>query len=227
MDKYYPNIYNMHEVGSHLKNYKNNTKVGYYTMEIEIENPKLPQRTGYIPKDQRKKILLLSDDARLPSGIGTMSREIILQTCHVFNWAQLGAAVNHPDAGKIFDASESLTAETGVKDTYLRIYPYNGYGDAGTIRWLLMNERPHAIMHFTDPRYWIWLYEMEQEIRELIPIIYYSIWDDLPYPRYNRDYYRSCDAIFSISKQTHNIIKQVVGEDNISLYRFDGVQHEK
>ena len=57
-------------------------------------------KKGYIPKDKRKKILLLSDDIRTQSGIGTMSREIVLKTAHHFNWVNLGGAVKHPDNGK-------------------------------------------------------------------------------------------------------------------------------
>jgi len=62
-------------------------------------------KQGYIRREDRKKILLLSDDLRLPSGVGNMSREIVLGTAHVFNWVQLGAALNHPEVGKIVDAS--------------------------------------------------------------------------------------------------------------------------
>jgi hypothetical protein len=173
-------------------------------------------RNGYIPKDQRKKILLLSDDLRMPSGVGVMSREIVLGTCHHFNWVQLGAAVNHPEHGKAVDISQSLAQETGVEDASLRIFPYNGYGDANAIRALMNMERPSAIMHFTDPRYWIWLYQMEHEIREHCPILYYSVWDDLPFPMYNRPYYRSCDALFAISRQTHNIHRNVLGAENVT-----------
>ena len=43
-------------------------------------------KKSYIPKDQRKKILLLSDDIRTSSGVGVMSREIVLSTAHHFNW---------------------------------------------------------------------------------------------------------------------------------------------
>ena len=35
-------------------------------------------KEGYLPKEQRKKILLLCDDIRMHSGIGTMAKEIIL-----------------------------------------------------------------------------------------------------------------------------------------------------
>lgn len=171
-------------------------------------------RTGYLPKEQRKKILFLADDMRVTSGIGVMTREIIEGTCHRYNWAHVGAGVQHPEAGKVVDVSAAVTNETGVDDAYVRIYPYNGYGDSRLIRQLIEIEKPDAILHFTDPRYWIWLYQMEHELRQKMPILYYNIWDDLPFPFYNKEYYMSCDSLFSISKQTYNINKNVLGPEN-------------
>lgn len=167
----------------------------------------------WLPKEQRRKILLLSDDLRVPSGIGVMSREIVEGTAHRYNWVQVGAGVNHPDIGKIMDLSEAVSKETGVEDASVKIYPYNGYGDSRLIRWLIDTEKPDAILHFTDPRYWVWLYQIEYEIRRKLPLLYYNIWDDLPYPMYNKEFYMSCDALFSISKQTYNINKQVLGNE--------------
>ena len=46
-------------------------------MASEIKLPKLKKTT---PKREKKKILLLSDDLRMSSGVGTMSREIVLGT---------------------------------------------------------------------------------------------------------------------------------------------------
>ena len=57
---------------------------------------------GYIEKDKRKKILLLSDDLRMHSGVATMSREIVVGTAHKYNWFQLGAALKHPEIGKSY-----------------------------------------------------------------------------------------------------------------------------
>jgi len=172
-------------------------------------------RDNWLPKEERKTILFLGDDLRIPSGIGTMSKEIVEGTCHRYNWVQLGAAINHPDAGKVLDISEDLSNRTGVKDTSCFVHPWNGYGDPFILRQLMEHYNPSAILHFTDPRYWVWLYNMEHEIRQNIPIFYYNIWDSLPAPKYNRNFYRSCDALFSISKQTYNINKQVLGPDNV------------
>jgi glycosyltransferase involved in cell wall biosynthesis len=182
-------------------------------------------RTGYIPKDQRKKILLLSDDMRVTSGVGVMSREIVEGTCHHYNWIQVGAGVNHPEMGKIVDMSDAVSNETQVPDASVRIYPYNGYGDSRLIRQLIDLEQPDAILHFTDPRYWIWLYQIEHEIRQHIPMFFYAIWDDLPYPFYNEWYYQSDDWIGCISKQTYNIVKQVSREKPREPWSVSYVPH--
>ena len=153
----------------------------------------------------KKRILLLSDDLRLHSGIGTMSKEFVEGTLHKYDWIQLGGAVKHPEEGKIADISKEAQKTTGVKDAYLKIYPISGYGNSSVVRELIVREKIDGIMHFTDPRFWGWLYNMEHEIRQTIPIMYYNIWDDLPYPQWNENAYESCDALMAISKQTYNI----------------------
>jgi glycosyltransferase involved in cell wall biosynthesis len=163
----------------------------------------------WLPKEERKTMLFLSDDMRVPSGIGTMTREIIEGTCHRYNWVQLGAAIDHPEAGSIVDLSDDVSNRTDTKDASVVVYPFNGYGDQFILRHLMQDHNPSAILHFTDPRYWDWLYNMENEVRQDIPIFFYTIWDDLPYPYYNANFYRSCDWLGCISKQTYNIVKQV------------------
>ena len=163
--------------------------------------------------NSRKKILLLSDDFRSPSGVGTMSAEIILGTAHKYNWVQIGAAINHPEAGKIVNMSEYVNEMTGLTDANVKIIPSNGYGDITFLRQVMKMEKPDAIFIFTDPRYWTWLFDAEREIRSQVPILYLNIWDDLPYPLYNKPYYLSCAGLFAISKQTYNINKQVLGKE--------------
>ena len=167
-------------------------------------------KKGYIPKDQRKKILLLSDDIRTHSGVGCQSRQIVLNTAHHFNWVNLGGAVKHPEAGKGFDLSPEINRLTEISDSDVKVIASNGYGDANLLRQIIAQEKPDAIMHFTDPRYWIWLYQMENEIRQNIPMVFYTIWDDVPYPMYNREFYRSDDMHLCISRQTENIVKNVL-----------------
>jgi glycosyltransferase involved in cell wall biosynthesis len=169
-------------------------------------------KEGYIPQAQRKKILLLCDDIRMTSGISTMAREIVLGTAHHYNWVNLGGAINHPDQGKRFDLNGDTNQYAGIDDASVVLYPINGYGDPMLLKQIIQLEKPDAIMMFTDPRYWVWLFQMEHEIRKTMPIIYLNIWDDLPYPMYNKSYYESCDGLLAISKQTENINYAVLGE---------------
>lgn len=157
----------------------------------------------------KKKILLLTDDIRLNSGISTMAREFVMGTVDKYDWVQLAAAVKHPDQGKKVSVSKDVAKHTGVEDASVFLYPSNGYGDQTTLRQLLKIENPDLILHFTDPRYWIWLYEMEAEVRRQCPLMYYTIWDNIPDPLYNRSYYESCDQLACISKLTYGIVKRL------------------
>ena len=117
--------------------------------------------------------------------------------------------IEHPDNGKVVDMRDALKDELGLEDGYLKVYPTNGYGNPEMLREIMNIEKPDAILHYTDPRFWGWLYHMEHELRQNIPIFYYNIWDDLATPKYNQFFYESCDLIMNISKQTCVIVDEV------------------
>jgi glycosyltransferase involved in cell wall biosynthesis len=167
---------------------------------------------AYLPQNERKKILLICDDIRVHSGVATVARELVLNTAQHFNWVNIGGAINHPEQGKRLDLSLDTNNNTGLTDASITLYPTNGYGDANLIRQLITVEKPDAIFLITDPRYFIWLFQIENEIRKKMPIIYLNIWDDYPAPMYNKGYYESCDALLAISKQTKNINELVLGD---------------
>jgi glycosyltransferase involved in cell wall biosynthesis len=167
--------------------------------------------TGYIPQKDRKKIILLCDDLRMHSGIATMAREFVMGLAGKYNWVQIAGSVTHPEKGKIMNLDQATNQATGLTDSYVRLYPVDGYGDANILNEVIKMEKPDALLHFTDPRFWGWLYQIERELRQKLPIGFYSIWDDLPYPMYNRAFYESCDWIGCISKQTKNIVESVLG----------------
>ena len=184
----------------------------------------------YLPPNERKKILLICDDIRVPSGVATVAKEIVIHTCKHFNWVQVAGAIKHPDKGKKFDISQDTNKESGIEDSSVILYPVDGYGNPDLIRQLIKMEKPDAIFIITDPRYFMWLFEMEGEIRKQIPIVYLNIWDDYPAPLYNKAFYQSCDALLGISKQTVNINKIVLGkeaEDKIIKYIPHGLNHTK
>ena len=44
-------------------------------------------KEGYLKKEDRKKILLLTDDIRVHSGVAQIGREMVMNTSHRYNWA--------------------------------------------------------------------------------------------------------------------------------------------
>jgi glycosyltransferase involved in cell wall biosynthesis len=186
-------------------------------------------KTSYIPKNKRKKILLLGDDLRMHSGVATMLREIVTKTSNHFNWLQLAGAINHPEQGKRFDLSQATEQQFGVKDAEVIVIPINGYGNPQMIRDVIKAEKPDVLMMMTDPRYYVWLFQIENEVRKHIPIVYLNIWDDYPAPLYNEDFYKSCDGFAAISKQTKNINRIVLGDDaknKVIKYVPHGIDHQ-
>ena len=172
----------------------------------------MKEKTGYIPQNKRKKILLICDDIRVHSGVATIAREMVIHTAHHFNWVNIAGAINHPEQGKRFDISQDTNTNAGIEDSSVFLYPVNGYGDANFVRHIMSIEKPDAIMLITDPRYFEWLFAIENEIRKEIPIVYLNIWDDYPAPLYNKSFYESCDALLAISKQTKLINELVLGD---------------
>ncbi len=106
-----------------------------------------------LSRDKRKKILILSDDLRVFSGVGTVTRELILGTAHHFNWVNLGGAINHPESGKKIILDDEINKLINITDSEVSVYPFNGYGNPFILRQLLEIEKPDALMIFTDPRY--------------------------------------------------------------------------
>jgi len=151
------------------------------------------------------KVFCLADSPLAPSGVGTQTRYMIeglLQTGK-FQFVCFGGAIRHPDYKPI------RTEEYG--DDWL-IYPVDGYGSQEQVRALLKAQKPDIVWIMTDPRFWGWLWEIDNEVRSVAPLVYYHVWDNLPYPTFNRKWYLSNDVIASISKVTHNIVENVAPE---------------
>jgi len=188
------------------------------------------KKEGYIKLEDRKKILLITDDIRVHSGVAQIGRELVINTSSHYNWCQIAGSINHPDKGKVTDISKDISKESGIEDSYCKLYPVDGYGDPDTLREIIKLEQPDAILLITDPRYFQWVFNMEEEIRRDIPIAYLNIWDDMPAPQYNEEFYESCDALFGISKQTVAINKIVLGDKadgKVIKYVPHGLNDEK
>jgi glycosyltransferase involved in cell wall biosynthesis len=148
----------------------------------------------------KKKILVLSDHPLSPSGVGTQTKymiEALLKTGR-YQFICLGGAMKHADYTPI-------TVDPYGKD--FLIIPVDGYGNEETVRSALRKEKPDALWFMTDPRFYEWLWQIEDEVRSLVPMIYYHVWDNFPVPLYNKAYYDSTDYVVSISRVTEEIVR--------------------
>ncbi len=153
----------------------------------------------------KKKILVISDHPLSPSGVGTQTKymiEALLKTGR-YKFVCLGGASKHQQYNPV--------SVQGWGDDFI-IYPVDGYGNHEIIRSLMQKERPDAMWFMTDPRFYEWLWEIENEIRVNVPMIYYHVWDNFPPPHFNGKFYRSNDKVVCISKVTHEILKTVTPE---------------
>jgi glycosyltransferase involved in cell wall biosynthesis len=154
---------------------------------------------------EKKKILVLSDHPLSPSGVGIQTRymiEALLKTGR-YKFLCLGGAMKHDDYTPV-------SVEPWGKDFV--IFPIDGYGNHEMIRSIMHKERPDVLWFMTDPRFYEWLWEIENEVRANMPMVYYHVWDNFPAPHFNAKWYRSCDEVACISKVTHQIVQEVAPE---------------
>jgi len=154
---------------------------------------------------EKKKIFVIADHPLTPSGVGTQTRyfiEALLKTGR-YQFVCFGGAIKH-------HSYQPMKTEEWDEDWI--IYPVDGYGNQDMVRTLMRTQRPDMLWFMTDPRFFPWLWAMDNEIRAHMPMVYYHVWDNKPYPTYNKKYYESNDVIATISKITDDIVKTVVPE---------------
>lgn len=145
-----------------------------------------------------KKLLFIADDIRLNTGVGIQARKLLkgLSKTGKYEVVELACASNHRDLNP-------------VKEENILIYPINiqrEYGNQNVIRQLIGREKPDFIIPFGDPRFFGYLFQMDDEIREHCKILFYHTWDNDPFPKFNVPFYNSCDGLVMISKFSYNLI---------------------
>lgn len=146
---------------------------------------------------KKLKVLVLSDHALSTSGVGTQTRHLLTGLINKGRWSfrQFGAAVKHSDYRTVV-----------VNDDFI-IKPIDGFGNPEMLRIALATEKPDILFIFTDPRFFVWLFEMEDEIHQICPIVWWHVWDNYPYPEFNNAFYESTDLINCHSHMTYTMLK--------------------
>jgi len=141
---------------------------------------------------------MLADHPLSTSGVGTQSRWLIngLIGTGKYSFRVFGGAVKHENY------------ETIAVNPDFIIKPTDGFGNREMLRHALATEKPDVLLLFTDPRFFIWVWEMEDEIRQLCPIAYNHLWDNPPWPDFNKVLYESTDLINCINYPTYEMVKE-------------------
>ena len=155
--------------------------------------------------DKKIKVLTISDHPLMPSGVATQTKYFIegLLRSGKFQVISLGGAIKHQNYQPV------RTEEFGEDWT---IFPVDGFGDPNIIRSLIRSEKPDILWFMTDPRFYGWLWQIANEVRPLVPMVYYHVWDNYPYPKFNKPFYDSNDIIATISKVTDDIVRTISPE---------------
>lgn len=166
---------------------------------------------------ERKHILWLSDHPLVPSGVGIQANYTITNLLKTgrYRFTCLGGAIKHPDY-----TPQQVDPDTFGAGNWV-IHPVDGHGNKDMLRQFLARERPEALVLFTDPRFFTWVWEMEDEIRQVCPIVYWHVWDNDPVPDFNRPLYEATDFVMALSLKTYGIL-QGIGFDR---ERFAYVPH--
>ena len=155
------------------------------------------------------KVLVIADNPFAPSGVGTQTKYMIEGLLKTGNYSFycLAGAIKHNDYRII------QTEEYGED---FQVQPVDGYGTQELIREIINQKKPDILWFMTDPRFWTWLWEIDNEVRAKIPMVYYHVWDNYPYPDYNRKYYQSNDYVCTISKVTDDIVRHLAPELDVT-----------
>ena len=153
-------------------------------------------------EDKKIKVMTISDHPLHPSGVGIQTRYFIqsLLDTGEFEFISLAGAQHQPDHKPI---------KTEKYGDDWKIFPVHEFGSQEIVRSVLRTEKPDVLWIMTDPRFYEWLWQIDDEIRSLVPIVYYHVWDNYPYPTFNKKFYESNDTIVTISKVTSDIVRTV------------------
>lgn len=143
------------------------------------------------------KLLVVSDDIRYFTGVGIQCEKLLrgLHKKGIYDIVEI--------AGSLIPQSNEPVIYHGIK-----LYPISdGYGNPGVFREIFAREKPDIVLTFSDPRFFSYLYVLDNEIRKFSKLISYHTWDSDPFPNFNLPWYSACDEVVLISNFSYNLMK--------------------
>lgn len=158
---------------------------------------------------EKLNVLILGDHPLHLSGVAHALRDITnsLLNTNRFRIIHLGAAIKHDDMRPIKPREDWI------------VVPCEGFGTIQQVSQICHQNQIDIILMMSDPRFYTWLLHRDNEIRNNIPIVWYCIWDNLPYPIFNSWIWNSVDYNVAISQVTHELLN-VVCPNNKNISRL-------
>ena len=147
---------------------------------------------------KKYKIITISDAPIATSGVAISAGVLFrgLLNTGKYEIKSIGSAIKHPSYETISPLPDWI------------IKPTDGFADRNIIRQIIATEKPSALFIFTDPRFFMHVFEMEDEIHQVCPIVYWSVWDAPPKPIFNNVLYDSTDLLNCISWLTYEMLSE-------------------
>ncbi|MFA5723977.1 MAG: glycosyltransferase [Candidatus Pacearchaeota archaeon] len=171
------------------------------------------------------KVLFVTDDIRMPTGVGIQALKIMQ------GLMKSGRYTVSSIAGSLRKQNNTPLVFKDIK-----LYPTSdAYGNPNLLRTVMNIEKPDIIVLFSDPRFFSYVFSMDNEIRLKSKVVLYHTWDNTPFPKFNIPYYSACDYITTISKFSHDLLQSNNinnvnihhGQDSTEFFSMDSNEVKK
>ena len=146
---------------------------------------------------KRIKVLFVTDDIRQKTGVGIQAYLLMKGLMKTGEYEIITLA------GGIIPQDPKPTMFEGIK-----VYPTSdGYGNPALLKGIIQREKPEVTVLFSDPRFFVYAFVMDNELRENTKIIFYHTWDNTPFPAFNKVWYSACDRVVMLSRFSYMLMK--------------------
>jgi len=168
--------------------------------------------------DPKIRVLFLCDDIRTYSGVGIQANKLLTGLAlkkDTFEIAQIGSVVNRaPRPDPIL--YEGVT-----------IYEHPTFGDPYFTRQVMGHFKPDIIIPMGDPRFFTYLFSMDGDIRKRSKLVFYHLWDNFPFPKFNEPWYKACDELVTLTRFTHELYNANSLENTLITHGYDDKEFYK
>jgi len=148
---------------------------------------------------KKLKVLTISDYPLGASGVSHTMKEIVKSLLIDENIEICSMGI----------LNKKMDLQPSKPDPRWSVFPIEGFRDISAYRQFVDGFKPDLIIFQSDPRFYKEFLLSDNEWRKNVPLIWYTIWDNYPYPIYNDKIWDSVDYTVCISQVTYDIVNKV------------------